>query len=79
MDQIQGHWHNIAEMLNEKFEYRGGTPWNNCCGYSSQGKIYKNYFSSVTDAISDSKNGKPRIGEETRAKNISIKIWKRIS
>ncbi|MBQ5876181.1 MAG: hypothetical protein IIW71_00110 [Treponema sp.] len=65
-------------MGNENFEYRE-THWNTACGYSSQGKTMNNFFSSVTSAISDNKNGKPRIGEETRAKNISIKIWQRIA
>ena len=69
MDQFQGHEH---FYLQNSYE--------NKLNLSNDGAyLRKPYDTKTRGIVPDGKNGTPRFGDETRVKNISIKLWQRIS
>lgn len=69
MDQFQGHEHlYLKNQYEKKLNLRDAEAYLRYPSNTKTGGI-----------VSDDKNGTPRYGEETRVKNISIKLWKRIS
>ena len=64
---MQGHKHNI-----DMFIYATGEngPDGNYFDYGPK---------ETSDPINDGVNGTPRTGLETRSKNATVRLWKRIS
>ncbi len=67
LDQFQGHKHKYIRPY-------AGTLISNING-TRTGATY----GSTGEILTDGENGEPRYGAETRSKNISVKIWQRIS
>lgn len=70
-DAMQGHIHGLPLPVVAH-------SYNASCdgGY---GSTYSPDVRSTTTPISDGKNGTPRIHNETRSKNITVRLWKRIN
>ena len=66
-DQFQGHEHSGRNL--KKSDNNTGA------GYQSE----RTMTGPTTGIISDGINGNPRVGTETRPKNIIVNYWKRIS
>ena len=69
MDQFQGHEH--------YYQRRSG--WHIVFEGNHQVPVLTFETSSTFDIVSKGNCGTPRYGDETRSKNLSIKIWQRIS
>lgn len=71
LDQFQGHEHRMYDV---------SASWDNRNGRrSGDSWIYNPTTKDTGDIINKSNYGTPRYGDETRSKNISVKIWQRIS
>lgn len=66
-DQMQGHKHNI-----DMFLYKPG-------GKGPGGEYFDFGPTETGDPINDGVNGTPRTGKETRSKNATVRLWKRVS
>ena len=73
-DQFQGHEHKLGRGLVNNVENTSGL------GYGGQPTQMYGAKLSKTDGVqSDDVNGTPRVGNETRGKNLTVRYWKRIS
>lgn len=71
-DQMQGHKHKAVYANSDSYTYKdGGIP-----SWYSPVNLSENYIGSP---ISDDKNGTPRTGSETRSKNATVRLWKRVA
>lgn len=66
-DQLQGHEHS----------YTHGGPDDAFDGVGVKAGLLGNYTTS--GIVTNGKNGKPRVGNETRGKNLTVRYWKRIA
>ena len=66
-DQLQGHEHS----------YTHGGPDDAFDGVGVKAGILGNYTTS--GIVTNGNNGKPRVGNETRGKNLTVRYWKRIA
>lgn len=66
-DTFQGHEHRGRNLLKS----------DNITGQGGQSE--RTMSGPTTGITSDGINGNPRVGTETRPKNISVNYWKRIS
>ncbi|MFW9266521.1 hypothetical protein ACLK1G_04910 [Pseudomonas sp. NR3] len=74
-DQIQGHWHDYWYASGG----RDGSTFSDGFNAAATTKDSRGpTYARVRDAISDGVNGTPRIGLETRAKNIGATYYMRI-
>lgn len=69
-DTMQGHYHRLPLPVIAH-AYNGTDS-----GYGSTGS---NKISNTKEAISDGTHGTPRIDYETRSRNMTVRLWKRIS
>lgn len=79
MDQFQGHWHKLGNENGINTVALGAATLGGDVQGANPGDLNRYSVDLALDAISDGTNGTPRYGEETRVKNISIKLWQRIS
>ena len=71
LDQFQGHEHRMYDV---------SASWDNRNGRRTGDSWIYNLQTKDTEDIINKKNyGTPKYGDETRSKNISVKIWQRIS
>ena len=68
-DQFQGHEHTIIGCWDN-----GTQP-----GQPTYSRPTYQYSSNTSAVVSDTTNGTPRVGNETRGKNLTVRYWKRIS
>lgn len=67
-DQLQGHKQSNRNMN------RNGSSEDFYNTYPESSRV--NYTIGI---VTDGTNGTPRVGSETRSKNITVKYWKRIA
>lgn len=74
VDQYQGHWHG-----NGTTSGLGGVSSTSAQGFPNvDGGIYTNRQTVRNkNSITDDVNGIPRVGKETRGKNVTVIYWKR--
>jgi len=64
LDQYQGHYH----TTNAGTDYAGSTQYDALSGSTSTNAV-------AGSSISDGTNGTPRVGTETRPRNIAMSYW----
>lgn len=70
---MQGHKHEVT--WNGYHGCAGGSYTCTSRSFTSSDPLQKFI---VSNPITDGENGAPRIGNETRTKNITLKLWKRV-
>ena len=66
---MQGHKHNYTKTSQVTVNF-GGAPFN----YGANEEA-----DTTSDPVNDGTNGAPRVSNETRPINATIKIWQRIA
>lgn len=69
-DQLQGHQHSLEGVLSSSGVNKNRDP---------RAGIYFGVMNNTGSPISDGTNGEPRVGNETRGKNLTVRYWKRIN
>lgn len=72
-DTLQGHQHRLGNGLVNSHDTTSGLS-----GGSHQTQMYGKIIYNTTNIESDGTHGTPRIDDETRSKNITVRLWKRI-